>query len=70
MPIPLYYLGRNVSTGQYSLVADISRLPLAELRELELEMKELRALLPLLERGQLATAGHAVALSQWHQVGG
>lgn len=34
-----------------------------------LGFRELRSLMPRLERGELAVAGHAVALSQWHQVG-
>lgn len=33
-----------------------------------LGFRELRSLMLHLERGQLAVAGHAVALSQWHQV--
>jgi hypothetical protein len=32
--------------------------------------QDLRSLMPLLPPGELAIAGHAMALSQWHQVGG
>ncbi len=44
-------------------------MPQPALGDLQLAFRDLRSLLPVLDPGQLAVAGHAVALSQWHQVG-
>jgi hypothetical protein len=38
--------------------------------DLEVSLKDLRILLPTLSADAAAIAGQAVALSQWHQVGG
>jgi phage gpG-like protein len=38
--------------------------------DLEVSLKDLRLLLPTLSADAAAIAGQAVALSQWHQVGG
>lgn len=38
--------------------------------DLEVSLKDLRLLLPTLSLDAAAIAGQAVALSQWHQVGG
>ena len=67
MRVPLYLLGRDAAGG-WKLAADVSAVPQSRLAELQLGFRELRGLMPLLERGELAIAGHAVALSQWHQV--
>ncbi len=67
MQVPVYLLGRDAA-GAFKLAADVSQAPQPALAELQLAFRELRSLLPTLDPGQLAVAGHAVALSQWHQV--
>ena len=69
MAIPIYLLGKD-PTGAFKLAADVSKVPQAALEERQLGFKELRSLMSLLDPGQLAVAGHAVALSSWHQVRG
>ncbi|GAB4818050.1 hypothetical protein N2152v2_005096 [Parachlorella kessleri] len=64
--IPIYLLGKD-ATGACKLAADVSKVPQAALEERQLGFKELRSLMALLDPGQLAVAGHAVALSSWHQ---
>lgn len=63
----MYLLGRDAG-GSWKLAADVTRLPPPRLEGLGLGFRELRGLMPALGRGELAIAGHAVALAQWHQV--
>jgi hypothetical protein len=73
--LPMYLLGQDVS-GRWTFALDVSAARdtfLAFLRdscELEVAMKDVRLLLPGLSMDAAAIAGQAVALSQWHQVGG
>lgn len=66
-PLPVYILGQE-SGGCVKLAVDVSALdPAAAEVAQGLQLQELRALMPSLPAPELAAAGHAVALCQWHQ---
>ena len=67
--VPVYVLGRDLASGGYRLAADVSGLAPEELAPaLAGGLTDLRRLLSTLPPPDLALAGHAVALSTWHQV--
>lgn len=67
--VPVYVLGRDLASGGYRLAADVSALGPEELAPtLAAGLTDLRRLLGALPPPDLALAGHAVALSTWHQV--
>lgn len=64
--LPIYMLGEERG-GVIKLAVDVSVLPPGSVEAGGARLHELRHLMPLLAPSELATAGHAVALSQWHQ---
>ena len=61
-----YLLGKEESTWRMVLEADEKLL--SSMQSSTHELVDLRSLMPVLPMEELAVAGHAVALSNWHKV--
>ena len=59
-------LGKEESTWRMSIEAPKALLD--DIESSSYELADLRSLMPELTTEELAVAGHAVALSNWHQV--
>jgi len=61
-----FLLGKEEETWRMVIEADEDLL--TDIHSASYEMADLRSLMPELPVEQLAVAGHAVALNQWHKV--
>lgn len=67
---PIYFLGEDRQRQVLRLAVDVAGAPPSWAEDHSVRLQDLRSLMPLLPPGDLAIAGHAMALSQWHQVCG
>ena len=65
--LPVYLLGKEGPTWKLAVDVDADRLK-EFLSAKYPQAQDLRALMPVLPVAELAIAGHATALSQWHKV--
>ncbi|KAL4423481.1 hypothetical protein ABPG77_003614 [Micractinium sp. CCAP 211/92] len=67
MHVPVYFLGEDQQRRVLRLAVDVTGAPPGWTAARGVHLQDLRSLMPLLPPGELAVAGHAMALSQWHQ---
>eukprot|EP00887_Chlorella_sp_A99_P005196 scaffold1.g5196.t1 len=65
--LPIYMLGEDAADGGVRLAVDVSALPPEQVAEQQqVQLSEVHSLMQPLPRAELAVAGHAIALAQWH----
>ncbi|KAL4437163.1 hypothetical protein ABPG75_004302 [Micractinium tetrahymenae] len=64
--VPVYF-GEDLQRRVLRLAVDVTGAPAGWTKRQQVHLQDLRSLMPLLPPGELAMAGHAMALSQWHQ---
>ncbi|KAI7840059.1 hypothetical protein COHA_006190 [Chlorella ohadii] len=64
---PVYLLGEDQQAQALRLAVDVTAAPPGWAEQRGVRLQDLRSLMALLPPDELSVAGHAMALSQWHQ---